>query len=89
MPEISRFFGIIVRMYPEPGVPHYRPHCHVYYQNLVAIYAVDTIEMLGGSLSQRQQRLIEAWLELHQGELLENWQRLQAGQPAYRIAPLR
>jgi hypothetical protein len=45
--------------------------------------------MLGGELPRGQQRLVEAWVELHQGELLENWERLQAGQVPYKIAPLR
>ena len=39
MPELSRFFGIIVRMYMEVGEPHHLPHCHVYYQDDVAILA--------------------------------------------------
>ncbi len=89
MPEITRFFGIIVRMYAEPGAPHHQPHFHAYYQNAVAIYGIDPIEMIDGSLPQRQQRLVEAWAELHQGELAENWGRLQAGQLPYRIAPLK
>ena len=89
MPEISRFFGIIVRMYAEPGAPHHRPHFHVYYQNHLAVYGIDAVEMLNGTLPRRQQRLVEAWGELHQGELLENWERLQDGQLSYKIAPLR
>lgn len=89
MPEIARFFGIIIRMYAEPGVPHHRPHFHAYYQNHIAIYAIDPIELMGGGLPHREERLVEAWAELHQGELLENWQRLQGGQLPHRIAPLR
>jgi hypothetical protein len=89
LPELSRFFGIIIRMYVEPGAPHHRPHFHVYYQNHTAVYSIDPIEMLSGTLPRRQQRLVEAWAELHQGELLENWERLQSGQLPYRIAPLR
>lgn len=88
MPELSRFFGIIVRMYAEPGLPHHRPHFHVYYQNDVAIYGIDPIECIGGHLPRRQQRLVEAWAELHQTELLENWHRLSSGQMPYKIAPL-
>jgi len=61
LPEISRFFGIIVRMYAEPGAPHHRPHFHVYYQNHSAVYGIDVIEMLNGTLPRRQQRLVEAW----------------------------
>ena len=89
MPDLSRFFGIIIRMYAEPDAPHHRPHFHAYYQNHMAVYSVDPVEMLSGTLPRRQQRLVEAWAELHQGELLENWERLQAGQIPYKIVPLR
>ncbi len=89
LPELTRFFGIIVRMYAEPGEPHHLPHFHVYYQNYVAVYSIDPVEMIGGALPRRQRRLVEAWAELHQGELRENWERLQRGQMPYKIAPLR
>ncbi|TEU16129.1 MAG: DUF4160 domain-containing protein [Anaerolineales bacterium] len=62
-------------MYAEPDAPHHRPHFHAYHQDAVAVYAVDTIKLIGGSLPRRQQRLVEAWAELHQDELLANWER--------------
>jgi hypothetical protein len=89
MPEISRFFGIIIRMYMEVGAPHNHPHLHAYYQNAVGIYRVDQIEMIEGNLAKREQRLVEAWIVLHQNELLENWERLQSGEPPLKIAPLK
>ena len=89
MPEIARFFGIIIRMYAEPGAPHHRPHLHAYYQDTVAIYTLDTVELIGGALPRRQSRLVEAWTELHQDELIANWERLQAGQPPVKIVPLQ
>jgi len=89
MPEIARFLGIVIRMYTEAGIPHHRPHFHAYYQDAVGIIGIDTIELIGGALPRRQQRLVEAWAELHQEELLANWERLQAGQPPRRIEPLR
>ncbi|VAW33058.1 putative ORF-2 [hydrothermal vent metagenome] len=89
MPEITRFFGIIIRMYAEPGAPHHRPHFHIYYQNDSAVYDIETLELIAGVLPRRQQRLLEAWAELHQGELVENWERLQSGQLPYKIVPLR
>jgi hypothetical protein len=46
MPEISRFFGIIIRMYIEAGGPHHTPHFHAYYQDRVEIYGIDRIECL-------------------------------------------
>jgi hypothetical protein len=88
MPEISRFFGIIIRMYAEAGGQHHPPHFHAYYQEDVAIYGVDTIDHLAGSLPRRQQRFVEAWAEIHQQQLLENWGRLQQGRPPRRIEPL-
>jgi len=88
MPEISRFFGIIIRMYAEAGEPHHRPHFHAYYQDSVAIYAIDEIEALAGSLPRKQQRLVEAWAELHQEELQADWALLQTGRLPLKIEPL-
>jgi hypothetical protein len=88
MPELSRFFGIIIRMYMEAGVEHHQPHFHAYYQDAVAIYGIDPVDLIAGGLPKRQQRMVEAWAELHQQELLDDWQRLQAGQVPRPIAPL-
>lgn len=66
-----------------------RPHFHAYYQDEAGIFAIDTIELIGGSLPQRQHRLVEAWAEIHQTELLAAWERLQTGQLPGRIEPLR
>jgi len=89
MPEISKFFGVIIRMYVETGGPHHTPHFHVYYQDQVGIYGIDRIEFLAGSLPRRQERLVLAWGELHQEELLSNWQALQEGRPPVKIEPLK
>jgi len=89
MPEIARFFGIIIRMFAEPRTQHHRPHFHAYYQDDAAVYTIDTIELIAGTLPRRQQRFVEAWAELHQDELLDVWSRLQTGQIPYRIDPLR
>lgn len=88
MPEISRFFGIIIRMYSEIGGPHHLPHLHAYYQEDVGIFSLDPIALIAGSLPTRQQRLVEAWVELHQAELLDDWQRLQEGRKPLPIKPL-
>jgi uncharacterized protein DUF4160 len=89
MPEITRFFGIIIRMYAEPDAPHHTPHFHAYYQEHVAIYAIQPVELVTGSLPRRQERLVEAWAELHQAELMTNWDQLQNGWLPSRIEPLR
>ena len=51
--------------------------------------AVDDIELIAGTLPRRQQRFVEAWAELHQEELLEDWGRLQSGYLPLPIDPLR
>jgi hypothetical protein len=88
MPELARFFGVIVRMYVEAGGAHHLPHFHAYYGESVAIYRIDPLELVSGSLPRRQQRLVEAWAELHQSELLQDWDRLQDGRLPLPIAPL-
>ena len=76
-------------MFAEPAAPHHRPHFHAYYQDEVGIFAIDTIELIGGSLHQQQRRLVETWAEIHQSELVTAWDRLQAGRPSGKIEPLR
>ena len=88
MPELSRYFGIIIRMYMEVGVPHHTPHFHAYYQDDVGVFSFDPVELIAGSLPRRQRRLVVAWAELHQAELLADWERLQAGQSPTPIEPL-
>ena len=89
MPELSRFFGIIIRMFAEIGGPHHIPHFHAYYQEHVGIYSLDQIELMAGGLPTRQHRLVEAWAELHQMELIKDWELLQQGRKPLPIEPLR
>ena len=89
MPELSRFFGIVIRMFVEIGGLHHRPHFHAYYQDDVVIVGIEPIDLIAGTLPRRQQRLVEAWAELHREELMADWDRLQAGQLPLPIEPLR
>lgn len=89
MPEICRFFGIIIRMFAEPGVPHHVPHFHAYYQNQSAAFSIEPVDLIGGLLARKERRFVEAWAEMHRGELIENWERLQVGKPPFPIASLR
>ena len=89
MPELSRFFGIVIRMYAEAGAPHHGAHFHAYYQDNVGIFSIDPVEMIAGKLPARQKRFVEAWAELHLGELLVDWNRLQGGVAPLPIEPLR
>ena len=88
MPELARFLGIVIRMYPEAGGPHHRPHLHAYYQDPAAVYAVDHVQLIAGSLPRRQRRLVEAWTVIHLEELRVNWELTQSGRRPNRIEPL-
>ncbi len=72
----------------EVQVPHHVPHFHAYYQDDVAVFRLEPIELIAGSLPRRQSRLVEAWAEMHEAELMADWQRLQAGQAPLAIEPL-
>ncbi len=76
-------------MFVEVGEPHHLPHFHAYYQDSVGVFGIEPVELIAGSLPRSQRRLVEAWAELHQAELIEDWNRLQSGERPLPIAPLR
>jgi hypothetical protein len=76
-------------MFTEPGSPHHAPHFHAYYQGDVGIFSFDPVELIAGSLPNKQRRLVEAWAELHQLELTSDWLKLQAGNKPAPIEPLK
>lgn len=76
-------------MFVEPTAPHHQPHFHAYYQEVVAVYGIAPVELRAGMLPVRQRRLVEAWAELHQDDLLRDWELLQQGQRPRPIEPLK
>ena len=50
MPELSRFYGIIIRMFVEVAAPHHRPHFHAYYQDHVSVFSFDPVELISGEI---------------------------------------
>lgn len=90
MPEISRFYGIIIRMFWEAKSRHNRPHFHAYYQgNDISVSIDDEIKILAGTFPKRQVRLVLAWAELHKQELMDNWTLVEIGEKTFTIDPLK
>lgn len=89
MPELSRFFGIIIRMYLEAGGQHHTPHFHAYYAGEAAVFSIEPVELIAGDMPKKQRRLVEAWAELHADELINDWTLLQNGQLPQPIQPLQ
>lgn len=88
MPTISMFYGIIIRMYFAPG-EHPPPHFHVYYNEYKASVDIRTCEITEGGLPGRQTKLALAQAELHQEELLEDWDLVMNGKEPFKIQPLQ
>ena len=85
MPELSRVFGIIIRMYYDDHPP---PHFHAFYGDLEMQVGIDPITILNGRLPRRAVSMVVEWAAIHQHELMDNWQRLRAQQTVVRIDPL-
>lgn len=87
MPEISRFLGIIIRMFADEHNP---PHFHAIYQGEEAAFLIENFKMIEGKLPDRVRGLIVEWASLHREELLENWKLLQNSNPPKikKIKPL-
>lgn len=76
-------------MFSEPGMTHHVPHFHAYYQGESAVFAISPVDLMAGTLPQKQRRLVEAWAELHQAELISDWKLLHSGRAAFPIDPLK
>ena len=85
MPEISRFFGIVIRMYFDDHNP---PHFHATYAGNEAKVGIEPIAILDGTLPNRAASMVFEWAALHQAELMQNWNRLHSAQPVEKIKPL-
>jgi len=86
MPEISRFFGIIIKMYYEDHNP---PHFHAEYQEFTAEYDIRTLEKLAGTLPQRAHAIVMEWASYHRGNLLEDWELARESKRLKKIDPLK
>jgi len=84
MPEISRFYGIIIKMYFNEHNP---PHFHIEYQDYEAVMNIETGEVIG-NITRRALNLVYDWLDQHRDELLENWKRIEERKPLNKIKPL-
>ncbi|MBO7122666.1 MAG: DUF4160 domain-containing protein [Treponema sp.] len=87
MPELSRFFGLVIKMIYKDDDKHHKPHVHVFYGENEASVALDG-EVLDGKLPVRQYRILSGWLALHEDELYAAWNKAVRGEPFEKIPPL-
>jgi len=85
MPEVSRFYGIVVMMFFNDHNP---PHFHANYAEYRVVVSIDS-GLVEGHMPKRALKLIFEWMEIHKGELEENWARCQRGEAPRQIEPLK
>jgi hypothetical protein len=85
VPEISRFFGIVIQMFWDEHPP---PHIHVRYGGHVGAVEIDSGSVIAGRLPSRVCGLVAEWVDLHRSELLLDWDLVASGRQPRRIAPL-
>jgi len=85
MPEISRFFGIVIKMY---FADHPPPHFHAEYGEHGAVIDIHTLTVIGGDIPPRALGMVIEWASQHRRELLDLWDRAAHNQPLYKIPPL-
>lgn len=89
MPTLSVFYGIVISMYFLDNLRHRTAHIHARYQEPEAVFAIESGEVLEGSLPRNKERLVVAWIEIHREELLENWKLASQGNALFKIEPLK
>jgi hypothetical protein len=82
MPELSRFLGIAIGMFPRDP-----PHFHAVYGEYQITVDIQN-GIVHGDFPKRALRHVLEWLDLHKDELLEDWELIQSGEPANKITPL-
>jgi hypothetical protein len=82
------FYGIVVYMYFYDTQRHHLPHFHVEYAEYTAVIAIQSSEVLEGSLPTNKMKLVQAWLEIHRDDIMADWTLAVRGLPIQRIKPL-
>ncbi len=89
MPTISMFFGIIIYMYYFDNKEHQAPHIHANYAEYDAVISIPEGDVIQGEIPNNKLKLIKAWIEIHQEDLLADWKLAVEGQQPHKIEPLR
>jgi hypothetical protein len=85
MPELSRFYGIVIQMYFGDHPP---PHFHAVYGSSKAVVDIETLALIEGHLPPRARGLVIEWATIHQDELRVAFSKAAALQAPDKIPPL-
>jgi len=85
MPEICRFYGIVIKMFFQDHKP---PHFHAEYNEFEALFDINTLKFFKGDLPTKARALVTEWATLHREELLNNWEKANKPEKLVNIKPL-
>jgi acid stress-induced BolA-like protein IbaG/YrbA len=88
MPTISMFYGILIRMFFNDIKQHNIPHIHAEYQGQHAVYSIIDGELLAGNLPVKKHKLVAAWIEIYQEDLMADWELAVNGKKPFPIKGL-
>jgi len=86
MPEVSRFYGIIIALYYNEHNP---PHFHAKYGEFTAEIDIRTLQILKGELPKRAKTLVLEWADEHRDELMHDWELARLKHELKDIEPLK
>ena len=84
MPEIARFYGIVIKMFFKPK-EHEPSHIHALYGEYIGEFNIQTMEMIQGDLPDRAQKMVREWIDEHRDELQTMWDNQQI----WKLPPLK
>ncbi len=88
MLTISKFYGILIRMFFYDTDRHDAPHIHAEYQGKVAVYSIPEGDVLAGALPQKKHKLVIEWIQIHEEDLLADWELAVNGKKLFSIRGL-
>jgi Domain of unknown function (DUF4160) len=89
VPNLSMFYGIVVRMYFFDDKQHHVPHIHAEYAGRDAVFSIVTGDVLAGDLLSSKVKLVQAWIEIHREELQADQKLAVNGEEVFKIEPLK
>ena len=89
MAVLSMFYGLVVSMFYGDNKQHQLPHIHVKYQDYEAVFSISDGELIAGNLPPKKIKLVQAWIIMHEEDLMANWELATNEKNIFRIEPLR
>jgi hypothetical protein len=89
MAILSMFYGLIISMFYGDNKRHKQPHIHVRYQDYRAVFSIPDGELINGTLPQKKIKLVQAWIVLHEEDLMANWELSTSEKNIFKIEPLK